>query len=229
MNWNDKYRPNRITDMAGNRDDLQQIEGLILSGSIPHLLFYGPPGTGKSTAAEIVADRICGRDNLVEVNASDDRGIDMVRSIVKRVTKHVPLFGGMTVIFFDEADGLTRDAQEMLRRPMEQSRNTLFIFACNDANRITAPIKSRCKKFEFRLARGDVIDRLQTIADAERLTMPAGTMDEIADRVRGLDGILETYDLRDAINELQAFAATASRSAAIDNLVEQYLQGVRQV
>jgi replication factor C small subunit len=228
MNWNDKYRPARITDLVGNREELQQIEGMIIAGSLPHLLFHGPPGTGKSTIAEIVADRICGRDNLVEINASDERGIDMVRTVVKRVTKHVPLFGGMTVVFFDEADGLTRDAQELLRRPMETSRNTLFIFACNDVNRITAPIKSRCKKFEFRLCRQDVIDRLQAIADAEHLTVPAGVLEEIADRVRGLDGVMETYDLRDAVNELQAAAATWGRSSQIDSLVEQYLRGVEQ-
>jgi DNA polymerase III delta prime subunit len=152
----------------------------------------------------------------------------MVRSIVKRVTKHVPLFGGMTVIFFDEADGLTRDAQELLRRPMEISRNALFIFACNDINRITAPIKSRCKKFEFRLCRQDVVNRLQAIADAEHLTLPAGLMEEIADRVRGLDGVMETYDLRDAVNELQATAATMNRTSAIDGLVEKYLTEVQR-
>lgn len=220
MYWSEKYRPKTFTDISGHREQLTQIEGFILSGDIPHLLFYGEPGTCKTTIAGIVANKLLGDNhngNFIELNASDERKIDDMRKIVIRAIRHMPLFAKMKVILFDEADGLTPDAQNILKRPMEKTKNTLFIFTCNNPEAIITPIKSRCAIFEFKpLPEPDIIEGLKRIAVKEKLSIDDSTLQGIVKKVKG--------DMRQAINELQKAAASNNRNSEIDRIVQQYMK-----
>ncbi|MDP2217156.1 MAG: AAA family ATPase [Methanolobus sp.] len=220
MNWNEKYRPKTFTEISGHREALTQIEGFILSGDIPHLLFYGEPGTCKTTIAGIIANKLLGDNhngNFIELNASDERKIEDMRKIVIRAIKHMPLFAKMKVILFDEADGLTPDAQNILKRPMEKTRSTLFIFTCNNPEAIITPIKSRCAVFEFKpLPESDIIEGLKRIAVKEKLVIDDNTLQGIARKVKG--------DMRSAVNELQKASACNNRSIEIDRIVQQYMK-----
>lgn len=220
MNWNEKYRPKTFTEISGHREQLTQIEGFILSGDIPHLLFYGEPGTCKTTIAGIIANKLLGDNhngNFIELNASDERRIEDMRKVVIRAIKHMPLFAKMKVILFDEADGLTKEAQDILKRPMEKTRHTLFIFTCNNPDAIINPIKSRCAVFEFKpLPDAEIVEGLKRIAVKEQLTLNGSTFQEIARKVKG--------DMRQAVNELQKASACNNRSVEIDRIVAQYMK-----
>ena len=219
MNWTEKYRPADFDEVAGNREFLEEIESFILTENIPHLLFSGASGTGKTTLAQIVASKICGgyRENFIEVNASDERGIEIIRKIVTNAIRHVSLSNTQRVIFLDEADGMTKDAQQILRRPMERSGNCLFVIACNDLSQISPAIKSRCAVFEFEpISKGDTIARLRQICTSENLTFNDAILTSVAEKAGG--------DMRTAINELQKQAAKASRSDQVEQLVDQYLK-----
>lgn len=219
MNWNEKYRPADFDDLVGIDDIIDQIEGFIISENIPHLLFHGEPGAGKTTMAGIIAEKITGEypENIIEVNASDERGIDSIRKISLNAIRHVPLGGTMRVIILDESDGLTREAQEILRRPMERSNNTLFIIICNDVKRIIKPIISRCAVFPFEsLSDNDVIARLKTIAESESVTINYELLHKVTMRAGG--------DMRSAINELQKLTSVQKREDHVQKLTEKYLK-----
>jgi replication factor C small subunit len=219
MNWTEKYRPADFDQVAGNRDFMEEIESFILSDNIPHLLFAGEPGTGKTTLAQIIAGKVCGEspDNFIEINASDDRGIDIIRKTVLNAIRNLSVNGGQRVIFLDEADGLTKDAQQILRRPMEKAGKTLFIIACNDIKQIAPAIQSRCAVFQFQpITKQDVIERLRQICKAEGINLNDAALYGVAERAGG--------DVRAAVNELQKQAAKASRSDQVEALVNQYLK-----
>ncbi len=219
MNWNEKYRPTDFTDLIGIDQTIEQIEGFILTDNIPHLLFYGEPGTGKTTLARIIAEKVTGDypENIIEVNASDDRGIDQIRKIALNSIRHVPIGGTMRVVILDESDGLTRDAQEIMRRPMEKSGKTLFIIICNDIKRIIRPILSRCAVFSFELLSDrDITNRLKTIAEREGIAVNHDLLHKITIKAGG--------DMRSAINELQKVTAVQKREDHIQDLAEKYLQ-----
>ena len=222
MNWNDKYRPKTFKDFVGNRDTLTAIEGFILSGDIPHLLFYGEVGTGKTALAETVALKLLGdSSNIIEMNASDNRGINDIRKIIINAVRHIPMGTPMRVIILDEADGLTADAQDLLKRPIEKSKNTLFVFTCNNVNAVIKPIKSRCAIFEFKsLAEEDIIEGLKRIAVKENLSLSEQQIREIAKKSNG--------DMRTAINELQKASALNNRNVEIDKIVQQYMKAQPQ-
>jgi len=218
--WVDKYRPKCFKEFIGNRDILTEIEGFILSGSIPHLFFCSEKsGTGKTALAEVVALKLLGEDNpaFIELNASDDRGIDNIKKRVLNSIRCIPLGSDRWVILFDEAEGLTRDAQAILKRPMEKSKNSLFIFTTNEESKILDAIKSRCSCFEFKpLADNDIVEGLKRIAVKENLNMNDNTLMEIAKKSKG--------DMRSAINELQKVSSLNNRNAEIDKIVQQYMK-----
>lgn len=219
MKWYEKHKPMKFSEMSGHRDNLTQIEGFILSGDIPPLLFWGKPGTGKTLTAEIIAYMIFGEEqngNFIVIDASNERGITDMRKVVIRAIKHMPLGANMKVIFLDEADGLLSDAQDVLKTPIQKAKTTLFILACNDPTKIIQPIISRCKVFEFKeLTEADIIHGLKRIAVKENLTLDDSVYQEIARKSKG--------DMRTAINELQGVAASNNRSSEIDRIVKQYL------
>lgn len=201
--WVEKYRPEALPEVAGHDAIIERIEQYVASGDLPNLLFAGPAGTGKTTTALAIAKEIYGEDwqeHFLELNASDQRGIDVVRGRIKDFAR--ASFGGhdYRIIFLDEADALTSDAQSALRRTMEQfSGNTRFILSCNYSSRIIDPIQSRCAVFRFTpLPDEAIIDHIRRVADAEGLTVSEDGLDAIAFAADG--------DMRRAINALQAAA-----------------------
>ncbi|MCD2200569.1 MULTISPECIES: replication factor C small subunit [unclassified Halobacterium] len=203
--WVEKYRPQRLEDVVGHPSITERLQSYVDRDDLPHLLFAGPAGTGKTTASIAIAKEIYGddwQDNFLELNASDERGIDVVRDRIKDFAR--TSFGGYDhrIIFLDEADALTDDAQSALRRTMEQfSENTRFILSCNYSSKIIDPIQSRCAVFRFSPINDDAVAaHLRDLADREDLEY---TDDGIDALVYAADG-----DMRRAINALQAASAT---------------------
>jgi len=163
--WTEKYRPKTFDEVKGQEEIVSKLQAFVKQRNIPHLLFAGPAGVGKSTLALVVARSFFGenwRENFLELNSSDERGIDVVRVKVKdfartRALGDVPF----KIIFLDECDALTRDAQQALRRTMENYTGTCrFILACNYSSKIIDPIQSRCAVFRFRPLASDQVAKL---------------------------------------------------------------------
>ncbi|MDN7023577.1 replication factor C small subunit [Methanoculleus sp. FWC-SCC1] len=209
--WIEKYRPRKLADIVGQTDIVVRLQSYVKSGSLPHLLFTGSAGIGKTTAAVALAREFFGdawQMNFREMNASDERGIDVVRNQIKQFARTSPLAGAsFKVLFLDEADALTTDAQAALRRTMETYAHTCrFILSCNYSSKIIDPIQSRCAIYRFRpLDREAIALEVERIAAAEGLTVTKDALDAIAYVAQG--------DMRKAINALQGAAIL---SAAID-------------
>jgi replication factor C small subunit len=209
--WTERYRPAAFEEVMGQQEIIKRTRSLVQALNIPHLLFAGPAGTGKSTLALIVVKQLFGerwRDNYLELNASDERGIDVVRQKVKDFARTKSLGSvPFKVIFLDEADALTREAQQALRRTMENYTNTCrFILSCNYSSKIIDPIQSRCVIFRFKLLeKKDISKVIQNIAQNENLKVSEEAIETIYEISEG--------DCRRAINLLQA---TASISLNID-------------
>jgi replication factor C small subunit len=201
--WIEKYRPDRLADIKGHENIVERVQSYVARDDLPHLLFAGPAGVGKTATAVSIAKELYGDDwqeNFLELNASDQRGIDVVRDRIKSFARSS--FGGYSyrVIFLDEADALTSDAQSALRRTMEQfSNNTRFILSCNYSSQIIDPIQSRCQVFRFTPLSDDAVEsQIREIADAEGIE----TTDD------GVEALVYVAggDMRKAINALQAAA-----------------------
>lgn len=201
--WIEKYRPEQLSDIVGHDDIVARLASYVERDDLPNLLFGGPAGTGKTTAAQSIARELYGddwQDQFLELNASDDRGIDVVRGRIKDFARSN--FGGhdYRIIFLDEADSLTSDAQSALRRTMEQfSHNTRFILSCNYSSKIIDPIQSRCAVFRFTAIQDEAVaQRVREIAENEDIEVTADGVDAIVYAANG--------DMRQAINALQAAA-----------------------
>jgi replication factor C small subunit len=206
--WTEKYRPSRLRDMVGQKHATERLEALAKSGSIPHMLFSGPAGVGKTTAAVCVAKELFGKDwqaNFLETNASDERGIDVVRVKIKNFARTLAVGGGFKIIFLDECDALTRDAQNALRRTMEKNSATCrFILSCNYINKIIDPIQSRCAVLRFLPLKEDEVEKyLERIVSGEGLKIEKEALEAIVKVSEG--------DLRAATNILQTAAAMGGK------------------
>ncbi|WP_058993800.1 replication factor C small subunit [Haloarcula sp. CBA1127] len=199
--WIEKYRPQTLDDVMGHENIVGRLKSYVSRNDLSHMLFSGPAGTGKTTCATAIARELYGddwREHFLELNASDERGIDVVRDRIKNFAR--TSFGGVEyrIIFLDEADALTSDAQSALRRTMEQfSNNVRFILSCNYSSQIIDPIQSRCAVFRFSpLADDAVAEEIRTIAAEEDIELTEDGLDAL---VYAADG-----DMRKAINGLQA-------------------------
>ena len=202
--WIEKYRPHKLTDIVGQDEIVERLSSYVKSGNLPHLLFTGNAGVGKTTAAVTLAHEFfqdSWQMNFREMNASDERGIDVVRNQIKQFARTTPLGeSSFKILFLDEADALTTDAQAALRRTMESYAQTCrFILSCNYSSKIIDPIQSRCAIYRFRpLGPQAVKEEIGRIAAKERLTVTQDAIDAMVYIAQG--------DMRKAINALQGAA-----------------------
>ncbi|KAG2011820.1 DNA replication factor [Coprinopsis cinerea AmutBmut pab1-1] len=200
--WVEKYRPVSLEDVVSHQDITTTIDRFIEKNRLPHLLFYGPPGTGKTSTILAVARRIYGSDykkQILELNASDDRGIDVVREQVKQFAETRTLFSkGYKLIILDEADMMTQQAQAALRRVIEQyTKNVRFCIICNYVNKIAPAIQSRCTRFRFSpLPIAEVEKQVNRVVEAENVQLTPEGKQALLKLSKG--------DMRRALNVLQA-------------------------
>jgi len=218
--WAEKYRPKTLENMVNQKEIVERLKSFVKSRNVPHCIFAGPPGTGKTTAALCLARDLYGdafREHVMELNASDERGINVVRETVKTFARarsigEVPF----KIMILDESDNMTTDAQQALRRTMERYTETCrFILCANYSGKIIEPIQSRCAPFRFTFLPREEQDKyLKHIAENEDVKL-------LKD---GLDAIFEVCsgDLRKAINTLQA---AASLSKPVDAKVVYSIAG----
>ena len=202
--WVEKYRPKKLEDIVGQKQIISRLEKYVGEGSMPNLMFTGPAGVGKTTTALALAKSILGeywRNNFLELNASDARGIDTVRNDIKNFCRLKPVGAPFRIIFLDEVDNMTKDAQHALRREMEMYTKTAsFILSCNYSSKIIDPIQSRCAIFRFTPIKGEEIkERLQFICENEGFEADDKGLETIVYFAEG--------DMRKAVNVLQAAAS----------------------
>ncbi|KAK7432745.1 replication factor C subunit 4 [Neonectria magnoliae] len=201
--WVEKYRPVFLDDVVGNTETIERLKIIAKEGNMPHVIISGMPGIGKTTSVLCLARQLLGdsyREAVLELNASDERGIDVVRNRIKGFAqKKVTLPPGrQKLIILDEADSMTSGAQQALRRTMEiYSNTTRFAFACNQSNKIIEPLQSRCAILRYaKLTDAQVVKRLLQIIEAEKVEY---SDDGLAALVFSAEG-----DMRQAINNLQS-------------------------
>ena len=207
--WTEKYRPKEFSDIKGQKEIVKRTKAFVKQKNMPHLLFAGPAGIGKTSLALVIAKKLFGtgwHDNVLELNASDERGIDVIRNKVKdfartRAIGDVP----SKIIYLDESDALTKEAQQALRRTMENyTRTCRFILSCNYSSKIIEPIQSRCAIFRFKLlTKKEIIEIIENIAKSESLKIDDKTKEALYNVSNG--------DCRKMENILQSSAAISNK------------------
>ncbi|MBY9020810.1 MAG: replication factor C small subunit [Candidatus Lokiarchaeota archaeon] len=202
--WVEKYRPRLLDDVVNQEGIIKRLKQFVKDKSMPHLIFAGPAGTGKTTSALAMVKELYGRKKAInttylELNASDARGIDVIRTYIKDFAKAKPPSDiSFKILILDEADNMTAAAQQALRRTMEKyTRNCRMILICNYSNKIIPPIQSRCVVFRFSyLSNDDIKSRIKFVANKEEIIVSSDGLNALVDVSKG--------DCRRAINYLQS-------------------------
>lgn len=214
MGLAEKYRPKSINEVLGQDHIKPIMKEYVKRREIPHMLFIGPPGCGKTS----MAYALCNELNwaIVELNASDERGIDVVRSKIKKLA----LSAGKRIILLDEADSMTEDAQHALRRIMEKAgekTSVRFILTCNDEWRIIEPIKSRCAIFRFKkLPENMVLKRLIEILKQEGVKFSKNDLPKVKEALQIIVDVSQG-DMRKALNLLET-VISSRKAVTVENV-----------
>jgi replication factor C small subunit len=207
--WTEKYRPEKLSDVIGQDAIVDKLKEFVKAKSFPSMIFSGPAGVGKTTSAIALARELYGEhmnDAFLELNASDSRGIDVIRGRVKEFARTLPLSGGMVkIIFLDEADALTSEAQHALRRTMEKySSSTRFILSANYASKVIEPIQSRCVVLRFKpLKEEEMKTYIERVAKTEGLEVNEKAIEALIYVSEG--------DLRKLTNIMQSAAVSEKK------------------
>ncbi|WP_324760077.1 replication factor C small subunit [Haloarcula montana] len=234
--WIEKYRPETLDDVMGHENIVGRLQSYVSRNDLSHMLFSGPAGTGKTTCATAIARELYGedwREHFLELNASDERGIDVVRDRIKNFAR--TSFGGheYRIIFLDEADALTSDAQSALRRTMEQfSNNVRFILSCNYSSQIIDPIQSRCAVFRFSPLSDEAVGaEIRHIAAEEGIELTDDGLDALVyaaagDMRKAINGLQAASVSGDVVDESAVYTITATaRPEEIHEMVQSALDG----
>jgi replication factor C small subunit len=200
--WTEKYRPNKFSEVFGQNEIVRKVKAFVEKGNMPHLLFAGPAGVGKTTLSLVIAKELFGdtwRNNFLETNASDERGIDVIRNKVKDFARTKAVDTDLPkVVYLDECDSLTKEAQQALRRTMETYSGTArFILSCNYSSKVIDPIQSRCAVFRFKpLSKEGMYELIDNICKNEKLEIDESAKEALCEISGG--------DVRRIINTLQS-------------------------
>lgn len=206
--WIEKYRPETLEQIVGQNDITRRLQSYVKNNTMPNLLFSGSAGIGKTSCSVALAKEFFKESfsqNFLELNASDERGIDVVRDTIKNFARTLAFDFGFKIIFLDESDALTTDAQQALRRTMEKYvRTCRFILSCNYSSKIIEPIQSRCVVFRFSQLNSKAIEgKIKEISENEKVSIDDKAIEAIV--------YVSSGDLRKAINVLQASSSTGEK------------------
>jgi replication factor C small subunit len=206
--WIEKYRPETLSQVVGQNDAVSRLQSYVKNKNVPNMLFSGPAGIGKTSAAVALSKDLYGQEfgrNFLELNASDARGIDVIRGQIKDFARTLAFSADFKITFLDESDALTSDAQHALRRTMEKYTKTCrFVLSCNYSSRIIEPLQSRCVVFRFRpLTAKDMEARIDEIAEKESLELDKKAKEAIV--------YVSMGDMRKAVNIMQAASALGKK------------------
>ena len=234
--WTEKYRPSTFAEVKGQEEILTKIKAFVEQENMPHLLFSGPAGVGKTTLSLVIAKELFGeswRQNVLELNASDERGIDVVRVKVKDFAR-TKAIGDVPfkIIYLDESDALTKEAQQALRRTMENfTRTCRFILSCNYSSKIIDPIQSRCAVFRFKpLKKEDIFSMVDKIAAKEELQISPEAKEVLFEICEGdcrkLENVLQSCSVinKNIDKELVYSMASVAKPKEVKEILQMALE-----